>query len=274
MGQIRVDKTLELLKGKLLSPMRKEVQRHYLRYNYCFQTTPKAMSQELYTPSPFGNDPWEDTNFILELPRTTKGFDSIFMDMDKVFSREVIHLHGLSSSIVLDRALNFANHDLRILFGKLATKLYTLNSYHPLKHGQNTLENLALSTMPRINIKDKNNSREEHTYHKVVHKTTYISTFEVICGLNHLSPFKLLPSPIGFMPNEKVTTNEHFKMHKMIREHIQQSKEKYCTKLPKPKEKQKEWQLPKDDFYTTAPTNSFDLFDDSQRWTFDPGGRA
>ena len=49
----------------------------------------------------------------------------------------------------------------------------------------------------------------------------------------------LLPSPIGFMPKEKVTTNAHFEMHKMIREHIQQSKEKHCPKLPKPKEKQK-----------------------------------
>ena len=136
MGQIRVDKTLALLKGKLLSPMREEVQRHYLGYNSCFQTTPKAMSQELYTPSPFVNDPWEDTNFILELPRTTKGFHSIFMD--KLFSREVVHLHGLSSSIVLDRAPNFANHDFRILFEKLATKLYTLNSYHPQRHDQNT----------------------------------------------------------------------------------------------------------------------------------------
>ena len=177
------------------------------------------MSQELYAPSPFANDPWEDTNFILEIPRTTKGFDSIFMD--KLFSREVLHLHDLSSSIVLDRAPNFANHDLRILFGKLATKLYTLNSYHPQRHGQNTFENLALSSMPRIIIKDKHNFRDEHTHHKVVHKTTCISTFEVICGLNHLSPFKLLPYPIGFMHKEKVTTNEHFKMHKMIREHIQ-----------------------------------------------------
>jgi len=50
MGQIRVDKTLELLKGKLLSPMRKDVQRHYPRYISCFKTTPKAMSHELYTP--------------------------------------------------------------------------------------------------------------------------------------------------------------------------------------------------------------------------------
>ena len=97
MGQIRVDKTLELLKGKLLSPMRKEVQRHYFRYTSCFQTTPKAKSQELYTPSPFVNDPWEDTHFILELPRTIKGLErfrevSIFTVMDKLFSREVIHL--------------------------------------------------------------------------------------------------------------------------------------------------------------------------------------
>ena len=86
---------------------------------------------------------------------------------------------------------------------------------------------------------------------------------------NHLSPFKLLPSPIGFVPKEKVTTIEHFKMHKMIREHIQQSKEKYCTKLPKPKEKEK-LQHSKVDFQT----NTYALFDDSHRWTFDPRGQA
>jgi len=70
MGQIRVVKTLELLKGKLLSPMRKDVQRHYPRYIPCFKKTSKAMARELYTPLPFANDPWEDIklDFILELP--------------------------------------------------------------------------------------------------------------------------------------------------------------------------------------------------------------
>ena len=65
------------------------------------------MSHELYTPSPFANDPWEDIslNFILDLPRTTKGLDSIFMDMDKLFLKEVTSLHDLSSNLVLDRAL-------------------------------------------------------------------------------------------------------------------------------------------------------------------------
>ena len=125
MGQIRVDKTLELLKGKLLSPMRKEVQRHYPRYIPCFKNTSKAMSHELYTPSHFANDPWEDIslNFILDLPRTTKGFDSIFTDMDKLFLKEVTSLHDFSSNLVLDRAPKFENHHLRILLEKLATKL-------------------------------------------------------------------------------------------------------------------------------------------------------
>jgi len=83
----------------------------------------------------------------------------------------------------------------------------------------------------------------------------------------------LLPFPKGFVPKEKVTKIENFKMHKRIRELIQRPKKKYCKKLPKTKEKQK-WQLHKIDFYITVQTNSFALFNDSHIWTFDPGGRA
>ena len=135
-------------------------------------------------------------------------------------SREVIGLHSLSPSIVLKRAPKFENHFLRILLEKLGTKLYSSNSYHPQKNGQNEIENIALSTMPRVIIKGKHNSRDENAYNKVVHKTTYISTFEVVCGLSPLSLFELLPFPKGFVPKEKVKKIENFKMHKKIREHI------------------------------------------------------
>ena len=58
MGKIRVDKTLELLKRKFFwPPMRNDVQRHYPRCISCFKTKTKAMSHELYTPSPFANVP-------------------------------------------------------------------------------------------------------------------------------------------------------------------------------------------------------------------------
>jgi len=43
--------------------------------------------------------------------------------------------------------------------------------------------------------------------------------------------------------------------------------------LPKTKEKEK-WQLHTIEFYPIAHTNSFALFKDSHRWTFDPGGQA
>ena len=80
--------------------MRNDVQRHYPRCISCLKTKIKAMSHELYTPSPFANVPWEDISldFIIELPWTTKGINSIFMN--KLFSRDVIGLHSLSPSIV------------------------------------------------------------------------------------------------------------------------------------------------------------------------------
>ena len=84
-----------------------------------------------------------------------------------------------------------------------------------------------------------------------------------------LSLFELSPFPKRFVPKEKVTTIENFKMHKRIREHIQRPKEKYCEKLPKIKENKK-WQYSKIDFQT----NTYALFDDSHRWTFDPRGQA
>jgi len=150
--------------------------------------------------------------------------------------------------------------------------LYSSNSYHPQKNGQNEIENIALSTMSRVIIKGKHNFRDEHAYKRVVHKTINISTFEVVCGLNPLFYLLAFPNPQIFVSKEKVTKNEYVKIHKRIKEKIQQSKEKYWKKLPKTIEKQKEWQLHKIDFYTTAQTNSFALFDDFHRWTFDPGG--
>jgi len=75
------------------------------------------------------------------------------------------------------------------------------------------------------------------------------------------------------MPNEKLTTIENFTKHKRIREHIQPSKEKYCEKLPKTKEKQK-WKLHTIAFSPIAHINFFALFQDSHRWKFDPGGQT
>ena len=151
MGQMRVDKTLELLRGKLLSPMRKEVQRHYFRYTSCFQTTPKAKSQELYPPSPFVKDHWEATHFTLELPRTTKGHIAFFMD--KLILRNVTNFHDLFSN---ERASTLANKALPFMLHEIMKD--THQSW------------------------DKNPFPYKHAYNGVVHKITHISPFKVVCA--------------------------------------------------------------------------------------------
>jgi len=103
----------------------------------------------------------------------------------------------------------------------------------------------------------------------------FITLDSTVYGFNLLCPLDLFPNPQEFVPKEGVTKTEFVKkMHERIKEQIQQQIEKYYEKLPKKKEKQEQWQLNKIDFHTTAQTNSFALFDDSHRWTFDPGGRA
>ena len=134
MGHFGVDKTLDLLKGKFFWPhMRRDVQRHCFRCISCLKAKAKTMPHELYTPLPIANAPWEDISmdFILGLPRTARGYDSIFVAVDrfskmahfipchkvddaqnisKLFFKEVVRLQGLPRSIVSDRDPKFISH--------------------------------------------------------------------------------------------------------------------------------------------------------------------
>jgi len=123
------------------------------------------------------------------------------MVVDRLFFREVVKLHDLSPSIVLDRDPKFEDHLLGILLEKLETKLKFSISYHPQTNGQNEVENIALPTMPRVSMRVNHKSNDEYLsyiefeYNRIVHKTTNISPFEVVYGFNLLSPLDLLPNP-------------------------------------------------------------------------------
>jgi hypothetical protein len=209
-------------------------------------------------PLPVPSTPWEDISmdFVLGLPRTRQGRDSIFVVVDRfskmahfipchksddathiadLFFREVVRLHGVPNTIVSDRDTKFLSHFWRMLWNKLGTKLLFSTTCHPQTDGQTEVVNRTLSTMLRAVLKQNLKMWEdclphiEFAYNRAMHSTTKLCPFEIVYGFIPRAPIDLLPIPssekINFDAKERAELV--LKLHKTTKENIERMNAKY-----------------------------------------------
>ncbi|KAL0650374.1 hypothetical protein Bca4012_093065 [Brassica carinata] len=134
MGHFGVKKTQKVVHEHFYWPsLMKDVERICSRCVVCKKAKSKALNQGLYSSLPIPSDSWVDISmdFVLGLPRSKSGRNSIFVVVDRfskiahfilchktddavhiadLFFRDVVRLHGMPRTIVSDRDAKFLSY--------------------------------------------------------------------------------------------------------------------------------------------------------------------
>jgi hypothetical protein len=223
-GHFGHDKTFARLSKSYFWPgMRADVKRFVERCRICQHSKGRKQNASFYQPLPIPERPWEaiSMDFVLGLPRTQRGVDSIFVVVDRFsnmahfipcqntsdathivifFFKEVIRLHGLPKSIVSDRDTKFIGNFWTTLWKKLGTNLAFSSAYHPQTDGQIEVVNRSLGDLLRSLVTEHHNSwdnvlpQAEFAYNDSVNRSTGKSPFEIVYGRQPRGVFELRDS--------------------------------------------------------------------------------
>jgi hypothetical protein len=118
-----------------------------------------------------------------------------------LFFTEIVRLHGVPNTIVLDMDTKFLSNFWRTMWFKLGTNLLFSTTCHPQTDGQTEVVNHTLSTMLRFvfktNLKlwEESLPHIEFSYNRSIHSMMKVSPFQVVYDFNPRAPIDLLPLP-------------------------------------------------------------------------------
>ncbi|KAI3795190.1 hypothetical protein L1987_37839 [Smallanthus sonchifolius] len=160
---------------------------------------------------------WEniDMDFITKLPRTSSGYDSIWVIIDRltksahflpiredyrveklarIYIDEIVSRHGVPLNIISDRDARFTSRFWQSLQTALGTRLDLSTAYHPQTDGQTERTIQTLEDMLRacvINFGgnwDSHLSLIEFSYNNSYHTSINMAPFEALYGRKCRSP--------------------------------------------------------------------------------------
>jgi IS30 family transposase len=153
--------------------MKRDLATHVALCDMCHRVKAKHQKPaELLHPLKVPEWKWEEISmdFIVGLPRTPAGYDSIWVIVDRLtkvahfipiktthfgarlaelYMSRIVCLHGVPKKIVSDRGTQFTSHFWEKLHESMDTKLNFSSAYHPQTDGQTERTNQILEDMLR-----------------------------------------------------------------------------------------------------------------------------
>jgi hypothetical protein len=238
--------------------MRIEVINFVNRCRICQHVKGKRQNTRLYQPFPIQKRPWDaiSMDFVLGLPRTQRGFDSIFVVVDifskmahfipcqktsdathvaNLFFKEVVRLHGLPRSIVSDRDTKFVGHFWRMLWKKMGKNLSFSSSYHPQTDGQTEVVNRSLGNLIR-SLVTKHHNQWDHilpqakfAYNDSPNRSTGRSLLQILYGMQLRGVSELRDLEQGEIKSAGAEdfAVEMERLHSQIKGQLESSNQKY-----------------------------------------------
>jgi hypothetical protein len=205
--------------------MKKDIAQHGAQCDTCQRT--KAEHQKpavLLQPLPVPEWKWEEIgmDFVVGLPRSPKGNDSIWVIIDRfskvahfilvkttyggatlaqLYLKEIVRLHGIPRRIVSDRGTQFTSKFWMSLQQAMGTKLDFSTAYHPQSDGQTERVNKVLEDLLRACALTFGRNWEsslpyaEFSYNNSYQASIKMSPFEALYGRRCQTP--LMWSNVG-----------------------------------------------------------------------------